>query len=155
MFGRKKRRERELADALAGDAPYDRLLTAIHGGAHTVIDGDAVARYGWPHLSTNEQRNALIDYCRTIAKVVSVDASVICVFFDQTVDDAVPRSKAITIEAAEDRNAAAERALEAIELAEMSVAVWGNDPNAASLRAAGATVFALDDLLDGFLDLPA
>ncbi len=152
MFGRKKR-QRQLADVLAGDKPYDRLLTAIHGGARTVIDGDALATYGWPHLSTNEQRNALIDYCETMARLVSADPSAISVFFDQSVDDAVPRTKAVTVERTEDRNAAAERALEQIESAEAAAAVWGDDPNAASLRAAGATLFAPEDLLDAFLKL--
>jgi len=153
VFGRKKRRERQLADRLAGDAPHDRLFAAIHEGAQAVIDGDAVTSYGWPNLSMNEQRAALIEYCETMAKMLSVDQSAIRVFFDQTMDAAIPRSKAVAIELTEDRIAAAERAIEEIEAASESVAVWNDDPNAGSLRAAGATVYLPDDLLDGFLDL--
>lgn len=153
MFGRKKR-ARQLADVLAGDTPYDQLFAAIHRGAQAVIDGDAVTSYGWPHLSMNEQRAALIDYCGSMAKVLSVDQSAILVFFDQTMEAAIPRSKAVTIELTEDRIAAAERAIEEIEAADESVAVWNDDPNAASLRAVGATVYRPDDLLDGFLELP-
>lgn len=67
-------------------------------------------------------------------------------------EPAIPRSKSVTIELTDDRTAAAERAIEEIEAADVAVGVW-SDANAISLRAAGATLFQPDDLLDGFLDL--
>lgn len=152
MFGRKKKRKRQLAEVLAGDQPQDRLLAAIHHGASAVIDGDAAASLGWPHLSIDVQRGALVDYCGTLAKLVSADQAGIWIFFDRQLETAVPRSKLITIELTEDRTAAAERAIEEIEAADVAVAVW-SDANAISLRAAGATLFQPDDLLDVFLDL--
>lgn len=124
----------------------------MHGGAVTVVDGDAVAGLGWPHLSIDTQRQALIDYCGTVATEFSVKPSAFWVFFDASVIETVPRSKAITIEVVDDRPAAAERALEEIEAADDSVAIW-SDVNAISLQAAGATMHSLGDLLDVFLDL--
>lgn len=151
MFGRRKRK-RQLAEILVGDQPQDRLLAAIHDGARAVIDGDAAASLGWPHLRIDNQRGALVDHCANLAKMLSVDQTSIRIFFDRQMEPAIPRSKSVTIELTDDRTAAAERAIEEIEAADVAVGVW-SDANAISLRAAGATLFQPDDLLDGFLDL--
>lgn len=156
MFGSRKRRERqerELANRLASDAPNDRLFAAMHAGAQVVVDGDAVATHGWPQASTPEQRKALVHFCEAVVGMHSSSQATIRVFFDASLDKTVPRSKTIAIELTEDRNAAAEQAIQAIEAGRASVGVWSADPNAVSLRAAGAIVCSPDDLLDGFLDL--
>lgn len=117
-----------------------------------VVDGDAVATYGWPHLSIDTQRKALVDYCTTLAKEFAAAPVAFLVFFDASMTATIPRSKVITVELTDDRTAAAERAIEEIEAAHSAVAVW-SDANATSLQAAGATVHHPDDLLDGFLEL--
>jgi len=152
VFGRKKKRQRQLAEILESDAPHDRLVAAIHGGAVVVVDGDAVAGYGWPQLSVDAQRKALVDFCGVLVKQFGADSASFTVFLDATMSASVPRSKVIAVEVADDRTAAAERAIEEIEDARSAVAVW-SDANAVSLRAAGAALFRPDDLLDGFLDL--
>lgn len=156
-FGGRKKRRRLLLEQLEGDQPQDRLVTAVHGGSLVVIDGDGAANLGWPHLPVNRQREALVEYCGVFAADLDATAAALHLFFDLSVEDVVPRSKKVVIEMVPDRITAAERALERVETAVAGsgspVAIWADDPNGASLRAAGASLFSLDVLLDCFIDL--
>ena len=116
-----------MAVILASDEPSHRLLAALHGGSRVVIDGDAAATRGWPEDSIDRQRGALVDYCRSMATWLSIDQPVVRIFFDRSMDDAVPRSKSVTVELVDDRTTAAERALVVIESGTPVIAIWGDD----------------------------
>lgn len=154
MFGRgaKKRRERWKA-AQDPESPAVQFVEALAAGSALVLDGDAVASYGWPHLDISAQRSNLVGYCASLAEAQEMDAARVWVLFDRMTQEAAPSSRRLTVQVADDRTAAAERALELIGELSPSVVVWADDPNAASLRAAGASLVATDVLLDAFLDL--
>ncbi|MEM9893192.1 MAG: hypothetical protein AAF962_20175 [Actinomycetota bacterium] len=154
VVGRSNRRQITIPDELMGDELEVARHIVSSPDVVLLVDGDSVARMGWPSLPVVQQRDALVSYLADLSASTGVAPDIV---FDgrKGEEDALPESRAVRIRLSTpptEPTAALDELVDAYPEQWPIAVVTDNDALAGSAGDRGASVLSNGQLLDLFID---
>ncbi len=152
--GRSSRRQVTVPEELLGDELEVARHIVSSPDVVLLVDGDSVARMGWPSLPVVQQRDALVSYLADLSASTGVAPDIV---FDgrKGEEDALPESRAVRIRLSTpptEPTAALDELVDAYPEQWPIAVVTDNDALAGSAGDRGAAVLSNGQLLDLFID---
>lgn len=154
VVGRSSRRQITVPGELLGDELEVARHIVSSPDVVLLVDGDSVARMGWPSLPVVQQRDALVSYLADLSASTGVAPDIV---FDgrKGEEDALPESRAVRIRLSTpptEPTAALDELVDAYPEQWPIAVVTDDDALAGSAGDRGASVLTNGQLLDLFID---